>query len=126
MKKLALHIPRVFLGVLFLVAGVNGFFVIFGLNPFIATSPEAMSLFDFTYLLVAEKSLEVFCGLLLLSNRYVPLALAILTPLVVNIFLLHLFQDHSLLLLAIVIVVAHGILLVFYRNNFKSIFEKRP
>ncbi|MFS0864666.1 DoxX family membrane protein [Fredinandcohnia sp. 179-A 10B2 NHS] len=126
MKKVALHVPRVFLGVLFLVAGVNGFFVIFGLDPFIATSPEAMSLFDFSYLLVAEKSLEVFCGLLLLSNRYVPLALAILAPLVVNIFLLHLFEDQSLLLLAVVIIIAHGILLVFYRNNFKSIFEKRP
>ena len=58
-------ISRVFLGVVFLLAGLNGYFVIFGLEPFIATSPEAMALFEFEYLLIVEKSLEVICGILL-------------------------------------------------------------
>ena len=56
-----------------------------------ATSPEAMQLFQFDYLLVVEKSLEIICGILLLANRYVPLAIAILAPLIANIFLLHVF-----------------------------------
>ena len=62
MCKLAgkwMHICRLFLGVIFLVAGVNGYFVIFGLEPFIATSPEAMALFEFNYLLIAVKSVEI-------------------------------------------------------------------
>ena len=65
-----------------------------------ATSPEAMQLFQFDYLLVVEKSLEIICGILLLANRYVSLALAILAPLIANILLLHVFVDHSLLALS--------------------------
>ena len=101
MCKLAgkwMHICRLFLGVIFLVAGVNGYFVIFGLEPFIATSPEAMALFEFNYLLIAVKSVEIICGILLLTNQFIPLAIALLSPLIANIFLLHLFLDHSLLL----------------------------
>lgn len=108
-----------------MVAGINGYFVIFGLEPFIATSPEAMALFEFEYLLIAEKSLEVICGILLIINQFTPLAIAILSPIVVNIFLLHLFLDHSLLVLAVLLVLTHGYLLFYYRNNFMSILERK-
>ena len=74
-------VARFFLGIVFLVAGINGYVYLFGLEPFVATSPEAMQLFQFDYLLVVEKSLEIICGILLLANRYVSLALAILAPL---------------------------------------------
>ena len=120
------HISRLFLGAVFLVAGVNGYFVIFGLQPFIATSPQAMALFEFDYLLIVEKTLEIICGVLLLINQFVPLALAILSPIIVNIFLLHLFLDHSLLLLAGILIILHGYMLFHYRDNFKSILEKKP
>ncbi|MEK3934461.1 DoxX family membrane protein [Sporosarcina sp. FSL W7-1349] len=117
---------RFFLGIVFLVAGINGYFVIFGWEPFIATSPEAMTLFEFDYLLIAEKSLEILCGILLLLNQFVPLALAILAPILVNILLLHLFLDPSLLLLAVLLVIAFGYLVFFYRKNFASLLERKP
>ncbi|MFS0647141.1 hypothetical protein [Siminovitchia sp. 179-K 8D1 HS] len=108
-----------------MVAGINGYFVIFGFEPFIATSPEAMALFEFKYLLIAEKSLEVACGILLIINQFSPLAIAILSPIVANIFLLHLFLDHSLLVLAVILVLTHGYLLFYYRKNFMSILERK-
>lgn len=126
MKKFILHAARMFIGLVFLVAGVNGYFVIFGQEPFIANSPEAMKLFEFDYLLIIEKSLEIITSVLLLSNRFIPLALAILAPLITNIFLLHLFVDHSLLPLVIVLVIVYVYLLFQYRKNFVSIFEKKP
>lgn len=126
MVRTLMHGARLFLGLVFLLAGINGFFVVFGLEPFIATSPEAMALFEFDYLLIAEKTLEVICGLLLLTNRFMPLALAVLSPIVVNILLLHLFLDQSLLLLAIVLFIAHAYLLFIYRDHFKRIFETKP
>ncbi len=119
-----MQISRLFLGAVFLVAGINGYFVIFGFEPFIATSPEAMALFEFEYLLIAEKSLEVICGILLIINQFTPLAIAILSPIVTNIFLLHLFLDHSLLILAIILVLTLGYLLFYYRKNFMSILER--
>ena len=125
MKKVLMHISRLFLGIVFLVAGINGYFVIFGLEPFIATSSEAMALFEFKYLLIVEKSLEVICGILLFINRFIPMAIAILAPIVVNILLLHLFLDHSLLLLAVLLVIALGYLLFSYRKNFLGILERK-
>jgi uncharacterized membrane protein YphA (DoxX/SURF4 family) len=124
MQKKLIVVARFFLGIVFLVAGINGYVYLFGLEPFIATSPEAMQLFQFDYLLVVEKSLEIICGILLLANRYVPLAIAILAPLISNIFLLHLFVDHSLLAPVIVMVIAYGYLLYHYRMNFKRVLEK--
>ncbi len=121
-----MHVCRVLLGILFLCAGLNGYFVIFGLEPFIATSPEAMALFEFKYLLVTEKTLEIICGIFLLINQYIPLVIAILTPLVANILLLHLFLDHSLLPLAIVLVIANAYVLFYYRKNFMGLIERKP
>lgn len=124
--KIIMHISRILLGVVFLGAGMNGFFVIFGLEPFIETSPEAMALFEFEYLLIAEKSLEVICGILLLTNQFVPLAVAILTPLIVNILMLHLSLDPTLLPLAIVLAIANSFMLFYYRHSFKLLFERKP
>ncbi|MBU9721555.1 MULTISPECIES: DoxX family membrane protein [Bacillaceae] len=126
MTKLLTLVSRLILGIIFLGAGINGFFVIFGIDPFIETSDAAMEIFQFDYLLVFEKSLEVICGILLLSNRFVPLALAILAPIIANILLLHIFMDPSLLLLAIVLVICHSTLLVIYRKNFLALLEKKP
>ncbi len=124
-KRLML-LSRLFLGIVFLGAGLNGFFVIFGLEPFIATSPDAMALFEFQYLLIVEKTIEVICGILLLMNQFIPLALAILSPIVANIFLLHLFLDHSLLPLAVLLVLTLGYSLFYYRRNFMSLLERKP
>lgn len=121
-----MHISRVFLGIVFLVAGINGYFVIFGLEPFIETSPEAMALFKFNYLLIVEKTLEIICGVLLIVNQYIALTIAVLSPIVANIFLLHLFVDPSLLLLAVILVLTHGYLLFFYRENFIGLLERKP
>ncbi|MGG0670844.1 DoxX family membrane protein [Lederbergia citrisecunda] len=125
LTKVLIHISRLFLGVVFLVAGINGYFVIFDMEPFIATSPEAMALFEFKYLLIVEKSLEVICGILLLLNRFIPMAIAILAPIIFNILLLHLFLDHSLLLLAVLLVIALGYLLFSYRKNFLGVLERK-
>lgn len=126
MSKIFANLCRYFLGIIFLVAGINGYFVIFELEPFIATSPEAMALFEFDYLLIAEKSLEILCGILLLTNQFVPLSLAILSPIIANILLLHLFLDHSLLVLALLLTAALGYLLFYYRKNFLWLLERKP
>src|SRR5690625_3823049 len=126
MSNTFIIISRFCLGLIFLVAGLNGYFVIFEMEPLIQTSPEAMALFEFRYLLIVEKSLEIICGVLLLINRFTPLTLAILLPIVANIFLFHLFIDHSLLPLAIFLVIILIYLLFFYRKIFISLFERKP
>lgn len=118
-----MHVARVFLGIVFLGAGINGFIVGFGFDPIAPTSPNAMTLFEFKYLLFAEKGLEIICGILLLANRLVVLALAALAAIIVNIVLLHIFLDWSLLPLAIMMAIAYGYLVYSYWHYFKNLFD---
>jgi uncharacterized membrane protein YphA (DoxX/SURF4 family) len=83
-------IVRVFLGLVFFVFGLNGFL------QFLPQPPMSGPPADFVGALVASgylfplvKGVEVVAGALLLSNRFVPLALALLAPIIVNIVAFH-------------------------------------
>jgi hypothetical protein len=56
--------------------------------------------------------------LLLLTNRFVTLALVVLAPLVVNIFCFHWFVDPGMLPLAVFLMLLWGHLLWSYRQYF--------
>ena len=88
MKPLIL-IARLLLGLTFTVFGLNGFLHFIKLPPHAGIAGQFMdALFASKYLL-AVCSLETVAGVLLLVNRFVPLALAILAPILVNIALYH-------------------------------------
>ncbi len=70
-------------------------------------------------------ALQVAGGVLLLVNRYVPLALVLLGPVIVNIFFFHLFMDRSGLPLAILVVILWGIVALRHRQYFSGIFVQR-
>src|SRR5882672_11243662 len=88
---------RLLLGLVFTVFGLNFFF------HFIPTpSPPppraaafAGALFASGYLFPLLKTTEVVAGILLLAGRFVPLALAALAPIVINIVGFHLFLAPS-------------------------------
>lgn len=124
MKHYTMHTFRILLGVIFLSAGVNGFIVFLGFESLFPTSKEAMILFQFDYLLIGEKALEILCGTLLLLNRFVPLAVAALLPIIVNIFLLHVFVEPSLLILSIILIIFELYLLIYYKGNFIHYLRK--
>lgn len=85
------HAARVLLGLIFFVFGLNGFFQFLpapplpeGALPFIGGLAAA------GYFFPLLKGIEVVGGLLLLANRFVPLTLTVLAPIVVNIAAFHL------------------------------------
>jgi uncharacterized membrane protein YphA (DoxX/SURF4 family) len=121
--KIATLVARILLGLLFLISGLNGFFHFL---PQPQMGEEAgkfmMGLLGSGYFFPFLKICETLSGILLLSGIYVPLALLILSPIVVNIFLFHLFLDHAGLPIAIVLVLLLGFLGYAYREYFKSIF----
>lgn len=65
-------------------------------------------------------------GILLLVGRFVPLALAILGPVIVNILCFHIFLFHTGLPRAIFVAILWCILFFYYRRSFAGIFEARP
>ncbi len=95
------------LGLAFVVFGLNGFLNFIPVPP---PAPEAgvflKAMMETGYLLPLVKALEVVCGALLLANVFVPLALLVLAPIVVNILALHLMLDPAGLPLPVLLLVA--------------------
>ena len=74
------------------------------------------------YLLVVS-GLQVISGALLLINRYVPLALTILGPIIVNILLFHGLMNPAGLGLAVFVTIFWGLVFVSVRSAFAGIFQ---
>lgn len=85
---------RIALGLIFLVAGLNGF-LDFLPQPSAPIPAGAVALTGALagtgYLLPLIMGTQVVAGALLLSNRFVPLALALIAPVIVNIAAFHAF-----------------------------------
>src|SRR6266571_3727950 len=95
MKILAL-IARLLLGLIFVVLGLNGFLNFLSMGP-MPTGLDGQfigALFMSHYYWIVA-GLQVIGGLLLLVNRFVPLALVFLGPVIVNIICYHVFLNHS-------------------------------
>jgi hypothetical protein len=89
-SRLAPSATRLLLGLVLFVFGLNGFLQF--LPPPAAPDKAVAFLAALAatgYMFPLIKSVEVIGGALLLSNRFVPLALAIVAPNVVNIVLFH-------------------------------------
>jgi uncharacterized membrane protein YphA (DoxX/SURF4 family) len=96
-KPFTRHLPtagRILMGLIFFVFGLNGF-----LN-FIPPPPTPMpagavafagAMMKTGYFMQLVSGTQVIVGILLLTNRFVPLALALIAPVVVNIIAFHAF-----------------------------------
>ena len=117
---------RLFLGLVFTFFGLNFFL------HFVSTPPAppraaafAGALFASGYLFPLLNTTEVVVGLLLLSNRFVPLALAVLAPIVINIVAFHLFLAPSDLGLALALLAAELMLAWNRRAAFAPMLRAR-
>lgn len=80
------------------------------------------------YFLTLLKGTEFICGLLLLSGFFVPLALVVLAPIVLNIFMVHVFMAPEGLVVATVLGVLEIYLAFFsreYSPRIKALFRPR-
>jgi uncharacterized membrane protein YphA (DoxX/SURF4 family) len=89
-SRFAPSAARLLLGLVFFVLGLNGFLQVLPPPP----APDKAVAFQGAlgatgYMFPLIKGVEVIGGALLLSNRFVPLAVAIVAPNVVNIVLFH-------------------------------------
>ena len=104
--RIANQVARIVFGLGFLVFGLNGFldFIPPPAQPLPGPVVQfAAALMNSGYLFQLIKGTEVVVGLLLLANRFVPLALVLIAPVVVNIVAVHLFLDRSGLAVALVV-----------------------
>ena len=85
------RIARVVLGLMFVVFGLNYFLEFLGANPPPPerAAPFILGLVSAGYVFPVIKMIEVASGLALIGNRFVPLALTLLAPIIVNIAAVH-------------------------------------
>jgi uncharacterized membrane protein YphA (DoxX/SURF4 family) len=88
MKALIL-ISRLLLGLIFLVFGLNGFLQFIPAPMPTGIAGQYVGALFVSHYLAAVFALELVAGLLLLANRFIVLAIAILAPVLVNIVLFH-------------------------------------
>lgn len=123
--KIVVLIARILLGLVFLVFGANK------IVPFMPSPPPPGLAGQFVGALVASKYLifvglcEACSGLLLLSGRYIPLALTILGPIIVNILLVGLLLTTMALPSGIVVAILWFVVFWSVRSAFSGIFQQR-
>ena len=130
-KAFTRHLPtiaRILMGLLFLVTGLNGFlnFLPQPKSPM----PEGAvafvgALMKSGYMFPMIVGTQLIVGVLLLINRFVPLALALIAPVVVNIFAFHIFLAPSGLGISVVVLVLEIYLAWAYRKSFSSMLAMR-
>lgn len=125
--KIVTLIARILMGLVFLGAGISFFF----------TTPPPLEgpMGDFFNGMVATgyffqlvKVSEIVCGLLLVSGFFVPLALVILAPIILNIFLIHAFMAPEGLVLAVILGIIEVYLAFFskeYSPTIKQLFRMK-
>ena len=118
-------IARYLAGVIFLVFGLNGFLNFIPLPPPGGIAGQFMgALYASHYLWVIFAS-QVIAAVLLLVNRYVPLAVAVLAPVIVNILVFHALMAPSGLPLALFVTVLWALIFVDARPAFSGLFQSR-
>jgi uncharacterized membrane protein YphA (DoxX/SURF4 family) len=124
--KIVSLIARLLLGALMVFAGSNHIF------NFLPTAPmpsgvagEFLGAMIATGYMSIVGACEVAAGLLLLVNRFVPLALAVLGPIIVNIFIVSLLMSPKALPVAILVAILWILAAYRVRTAFLPLLQQR-
>jgi uncharacterized membrane protein YphA (DoxX/SURF4 family) len=124
--RIVTAIVRILLGLMFLVFGLNGFL---NFMPQPKDMPQEIitvmgALMKAGYMTVVSGA-EVLIAVLLLTNRFVPLALALLAPIIVGILTFHIFMAPATIVPGIVVMVMELYLAWAYRGAFRPMLRAK-
>jgi putative oxidoreductase len=123
--KTASTIARYLAGVIFLVFGLNGFLNFIPMPPPGGIAGQFMGALYASHYLWVIFAFQVIAAVLLLVNRYVPLAVALLAPVIVNILSFHVLMAPSGLPLALFVAVLWAVIFFNVRPAFARLFQSR-
>lgn len=117
-------VSRILLGLMFFVFGLNGFLQFM---PQLAMPKAAVqfmgALVQSGYMMPIVFSVQLFAGIALLANRFVPLALILLVPVIVNTIGFHLSLAPARIMPGIIAAVLNLYLLVAYLPTYKPVLS---
>ena len=117
-------VARYGLGLIFVVFGLNYFFQFLPM-PAVSSEGGALlgALINTGYLFTLIKVVEIVGGVLFLSNRYINLAVILISPIVLNILLFHILLDSAGLPMGLLITVLWGILFVRRKGEYSNLLK---
>jgi len=123
--KIAALIARIIMGLIFIIFGLNGFlnFIKGPLPPGLA-GQFVGALIQSHYVWVVAAA-QVIGGALVLIGRYVPLGLAILAPVIVNILAFHALLMPAGAQMAILVTICWIIAFIPVRQHFSGLFVQK-
>lgn len=124
--KIAVLIARILMGVIFVVFGLNPFLKFIPMQIPPGTAGQFLTALFVSHFVYVVGAAQVIGGLLVLANRYVPLGLTILGPVLVSILAYHLLMDLKGLPLAIIMALLWFVVFFRYKQNFSGIFAAGP
>jgi len=124
--KIVTLIARILLGLVSLVFGLNGFLNFLNMGPMpTGLAGQFMGALILSHYYWVVAALQIAGGLLLLVNRFVPLALVLLGPVIVNILCYHVFLNQAGAAPAVVVTILWFIVFYANRQRFSGIFVQR-
>jgi uncharacterized membrane protein YphA (DoxX/SURF4 family) len=120
-------VARYLLGLIFFVFGLNGFLHFIHQPP--PSNPLAIQFFvavTASHYMAVVSLAQIIGGILLLAGRFVPLGLAVLAPVLVNILNYHITMDPGGIGLGLIATILWVMVLLPYRSSFAQIFQQRP
>jgi putative oxidoreductase len=121
--RIAAVIARYLAGLIFLVMGLNGFLNFIHFPPPTGTAAQFMGALYVSHYLWVIFAFQVVGGALLLANRYVALAVAILAPVLVNIITFHVTMAPAGLPLAVFVALLWVLIFIDVRPAFAGLFQ---
>ena len=120
--KIVTLVARYLLGVIFIVMGLNGFLHFIPMGDVPPIAGQWLGAMVESHFMAVIFLFEIVAGALLLT-RYLPLAVAILAPLVLNIDLFHVFMAPAGLPLALIVTLMWAVVAYQVRDAFSLVFK---
>ena len=125
-KNLFYNVVRVLLGLLLAFSGFNKL-IGFLENPPLPEAATALisALFNSGYMMTVVGIFEIVIGIMMVFNRFVPLAAVLLVPLSINFILFHLFLDLRGIIPAVVISIANLYIVMVNWDLYKPLLKMK-
>jgi putative oxidoreductase len=123
--KIVSIVARFLLGFVFVVFGLNGILNFIPMPPPTGIAGQFVGALFLSHYLFVIMFIQIVGGILLLANRFVPLALTLLAPVVANIFFFHAFMDPTGLPRAAVVIILWLVVAYSVRSAFAGILQQR-
>ncbi len=118
--KYAVTTARILFGINFIINGLNPFIGFYELPPpSVEAGAFSGALLATGYLFTVVKMVEIIVGILLLVNRFVPLALVLIFPISLNIFLFDTILEPAAAPVGIFVIALNVYLCIAYIDYYK-------